>query len=555
MMISSKYRGLARLVRGICRAWVFVLLQMAAPAVFAHAALIETLPVDGAMLGKAPAEVRLRFNEPVAPLVFKLLLPDGSTQAVTHIAAEQNGLKASLPDLPAPGTYLLSWRVVSADGHPVGGSITYSVGVRSDNGAAVVLSSSSSSSPSSSSSSSSPLPLLAAIWLIRFGLYMALFIGVGAALFRAFIAVETASPAWWATAALLKGLVLAPLAVGMQGLDALALPWDALGSLQPWRAGLDTAYGVTAWLMLASLLAACAANAVDRRWLSRPAAIVSTLLLGAALAASGHAGSAPPQWLARPAVFIHGVAIAAWVGSLLPLLMLLRGEQGMASLSRFSRVIPWVLALLLISGATLALLQLDSVQSLWTTDYGRILSAKLILLLLLLGVATFNRYALTARVQRGDARARLWMRRSICVELLLVAMILALVAIWRFTPPPRAMAAAASAAAPVSVHLHATQAMVDLTLTPQHDRRVRASLFVQGGDFSPLDAQEVSLQFSNPARGIEPLLKSAHRGADGGTWLVEPFALPASGRWHVRIDVLISDFVRVELEKDIDVAF
>ena len=549
MMISSKYRGLARLARGICRAWVFVLLQMAAPAVFAHAALIETLPVDGAMLGKAPTEVLLRFNEPVAPLVFKLLLPDGSTQALTHIAAEQNGLKASLPDLPAPGTYLLSWRVVSADGHPVGGSITYSVGVRSDNGAAAVLSS------SLSSSSSSPLPLLAAIWLIRFGLYMALFIGVGAALFRAFIAVETAPPARWATAALLKGLVLAPLAVGMQGLDALALPWDALGSLQPWRAGLDTAYGTTAWLMLASLLAACAANAADRRWLSRPAAIVSTLLLGAALAASGHAGSAPPQWLARPAVFIHGVAIAAWVGSLLPLLMLLRGEQGVGALSRFSRVIPWVLALLLISGATLALLQLDSFQSLWTTDYGRILSAKLSLLLLLLGVATFNRYALTARVQRGDARARLWMRRLICAELLLVAMILALVATWRFTQPPRAMAAAASIAAPVSVHLHATQAMVDLTLTPQHDRRVRASLFVQGGDFNPLDAQEVSLQFSNPARGIEPLLKNAHRGTDGGTWLVEPFALPAPGRWHVRIDVLISDFVRVELEKDIDVVF
>lgn len=543
MTISNKYRGLARLARGICRAWVFVLLQMAAPAVFAHAALIETLPVDGAMLGKAPTEVLLRFNEPVAPLVFKLLLPDGSTQAVTHIAAEQNGLKASLPDLPASGTYLLSWRVVSADGHPVGGSITYSVGVRSDNGAAAAV------------SSSSPSLLLAVIWLIRFGLYMALFIGVGAALFRAFIAVETAPPAWWATAALLKGLVLVPLAVGMQGLDALALPWDALGSLQPWRAGLDTAYGVTAWLMLASLLAACAANAVDRRWLSRAAAIASTLLLGAALAASGHAGSAPPQWLARPAVFIHGVAIAAWVGSLLPLLILLRGEQGVAALSRFSRVIPWVLALLLISGATLALLQLDSFQSLWTTDYGRILSAKLSLLLLLLGVATFNRYALTARVQRGDARARLWMRRLICAELLLMAMILALVATWRFTPPPRAMAAAASAAAPVSVHLHATQAMVDLTLTPLQDRRVRASLFVQGGDFSPLDAQEVSLQFSNPARDIEPLLKNAHRGADGGTWLVDPFALPAPGRWHVRIDVLVSDFVRVELEKDIDVAF
>jgi copper transport protein len=145
------------------------------------------------------------------------------------------------------------------------------------------------------------------------------------------------------------------------------------------------------------------------------------------------------------------------------------------------------------------------------------------------------------------------MQRLIGAELLLVLLVFALAAAWRFTPPPRALAA--QSPAPVSVHLHVPQAMVDLTLTPQRDRRLSANLFMRNGERGALDAQEVSLQFSNRALRIEPLQRDAHRGADSGAWLVEAFALPAPGRWHVRIEVLISDFERVELEKDIDIAF
>jgi copper transport protein len=543
-MIANTYRLIAR--RACALAFMLALLLTSASSAFAHAMLIDISPIDGAMLDVAPAEVTLRFNEPVAPLVLKLLLPDGSTQPVDQIVTEPDGLKATLPATTLPGVYLLSWRVTSADGHPVGGSLTYSVGARSTAGAAAAA------LASQPVASSSPWSLRIAIWLTRLGLYLALFIGVGATLFRAFIPAEAPPPARWVSGLLWAGLALLPLAVGLQGLDALALPWNALRWGQPWRVALGTAYGMTAWLMLAALIVAHI-GAVARRSLSRGAAIVAVLLAGAALASSGHASSAPPQWLARPAVFIHGAAIAAWVGSLLPLMLLLRGAPGAAALLRFSRVIPWVLAVLLISGATLATLQLDAPESLWSTDYGRILSAKLLLVLLLLGVAALNRYALTARVQRGERDAKRWMQRLIGAELLLVLLVFALAAAWRFTPPPRALAA--QSPAPVSAHLQVPQAMVDLTLTPQRDRRLSAHLFMQKGALGALDAQEVSLQFSNPALGIEPLQRDAHRGADRGAWLVEAFALPAPGRWRVRIDVLISDFERIELEKDIDIAF
>jgi copper transport protein len=544
-------------LRHACCLMLFALLQTMAIGAFAHASLIDTMPADGAMLRDAPTDVTLHFNEPVAPLVFKLALPDGAIQTLTQTVAVTDGVKIALTgltDIKASGTYLLSWRVVSADGHPVGGALTYSIGVRSGMAATAA-------SNATETSSAMPPTQLAAIWLTRLGLYLALFIGVGAALFRVFMPIDSVPPASsmrWATVVLAVGLALLPFAVGLQGLDALALPWNALATSPPWRASLATAYGNTAWLILVSLIAAIFATIFSKS-LGRLFAIAALLLLGAALAASGHASSATPQWLARSTVFIHGVTIAIWAGSLLPLILLLRksveADRRIAVLLRFSRVIPWVLALLLISGTTLALLQLNGLASLWTTDYGRILSAKLILVLLLLIVAAINRYALTGPIQRNDDKAnwaRVRMRRLIGVELGLVLLVLALATTWRFTPPPRALAVHP---APVSVHIHGQQAMVDLTLSPQTDRSLRAALFVQAADFSPLNAQEVSLQFSNPALGIEPLQKDAHRGADNGNWMVEPFALPAPGRWHVRVDVLISDFESTALEQDVDVMF
>src|SRR5690606_13455763 len=45
----------------------------------AHAVLLESVPADGAALATAPAAIVLRFNEPVAPVLLRLLGPDGTT--------------------------------------------------------------------------------------------------------------------------------------------------------------------------------------------------------------------------------------------------------------------------------------------------------------------------------------------------------------------------------------------------------------------------------------------------------------------------------------------
>jgi copper transport protein len=122
------------------RGLLFVLLQLLVATAFSQsqpqpqAALVTTLPADDAVLQHPPADLTLRFNQAVKPLVFKLLLPDGSVQAVQaqrSASDAPDSLTVGLPLSTVQGTYLLSWRVASADGRPVGGALTYSLGFRS----------------------------------------------------------------------------------------------------------------------------------------------------------------------------------------------------------------------------------------------------------------------------------------------------------------------------------------------------------------------------------------------------------------------------------------
>src|SRR4051812_30487407 len=96
---------------------------------FAHASLVRAEPADGSVLAQPPPTLRLTFNEPVSPLVIRLIAPSGEVISPTAVA--ENAILTVTPPRLGQGTYLLSWRVVSADGHPVGGSLVFSVGAPS----------------------------------------------------------------------------------------------------------------------------------------------------------------------------------------------------------------------------------------------------------------------------------------------------------------------------------------------------------------------------------------------------------------------------------------
>src|SRR5690606_10084287 len=153
---------------------------------------------------------------------------------------------------------------------------------------------------------------------------------------------------------------------------------------------------------------------------------------------------------------------------------------------RFSRWIPGALAALALSGGVLIYLQLVAVSSLWRTDYGQVLMMKLGLLAIFLALGAYNRYGLTKAVLRSEATPRRQMRRIIQIEFILALAILAVVALWRFTPPPRALSVEPLAAEAVAAHIHGEQAMVDLILTPDtHGPAEQLTLYLSKPDRTP----------------------------------------------------------------------
>src|SRR5690606_33843765 len=126
--------------------------------------------------------------------------------------------------------------------------------------------------------------------------------------------------------------------------------------------------------------------------------------------------------------------------------------------------------------------------------------------------------------------------------------LLGVVALWRFTPPPRAMIVEPSTPVFINAHIHAESAMADLALESQRDGEpATLTLYLSKPDLTPLAAQAVDVAFFNRDAGVEPIRLSAHPVPDG-TWQVSDIALPLLDRWQLRIEVLISDFERIRLE-------
>jgi copper transport protein len=515
-------------------AFIVILLTAlaASSAAFAHASLVRTEPIDGATLAEAPKVLTLTFNEPVSPLVIRLIGPGGEITAPPVLA--QDRVVTVTPPQLRQGTHVLSWRVVSADGHPVGGSLLFSVGAAS--GAAA-------GAPNSGDAA-----VRSALWAAKLAVYAALFLGVGGVFFGVW--VDTTTRARGLLVALLAaGLAVTLISLGLQGLDALDLPISGLARTPApvYHAGFFTAYGTTVLAIEGVFVVGLFALAVDPVRLARALALVALLGTGLALALSGHAGSVEPRWLTRTVVFLHAVCVAFWIGALIPLSLAIRaGDQ--ATLARFSRLIPVPLAVLVATGAALVIVQFDRFDALWTTRYGFVLAGKLGVVAVVLALAAANRYALVPRFQAAGAAAARPLATSIRSELVLALVVLALVALWRFTPPPRALAAAPQ----VSFHVNGERAKAQIDIAPVRGRGGRMGVRLLDAELRPLAAKELTLVFANPAAGIEPMRRAAVSDGDAGdgNWRIDDLRIPVAGRGHLRVEILINDFEKIVIEDD-----
>src|SRR4029450_11771740 len=106
----------------------------------AHAILLSTTPGNDSVVAAAPRSVALRFNEPVESAFGSVRIYDPQAKRVDNgriTRPDGKTVEAGIGGPLADGTYTVTWRVVSADSHPVSGAFVFHVGHPSANAGGV----------------------------------------------------------------------------------------------------------------------------------------------------------------------------------------------------------------------------------------------------------------------------------------------------------------------------------------------------------------------------------------------------------------------------------
>jgi copper transport protein len=457
-------------VRRLAATGAVIAAALALPAgAWAHAALVRTVPEASRTLNSAPTEVRMTFSEPVEPRFAIVSVTDAAGHQQTagvprRDPADPDTIAIPLDRVPQ-GWYLVYWRVISADGHPVRGAFTFAVGPNPGPAPEFQI-------PSVAETAATPR-LVAARWVA----FMALMASVGLFVLRMGAArpLERTVPdtrlraldvSFVAASALT--LLAIPVYVAISTADfALRSVFD-LGAIVPLLS--VSAFG-SGFLKLELCFALFAAAAVVALWVDRPERprrSVAALLAGAGAwlgaaavllvpGAAGHAGQTAPRGWALAFDWLHMAAGSIWVGGLIGLLVLgatlpaARRVAGLAySVPRFSNVAFVSVLALIGSGIASSLLHLPTLASLWQTSYGQALIAKIALLAVAMLLAAVNLLRTRPRLAARDKDAARLLRRLVGGEVLLVSgAVLAAAILTSLAPPSKALAEVGKAAARV----------------------------------------------------------------------------------------------------------
>ncbi|BDZ41994.1 copper-binding protein [Paraoerskovia sediminicola] len=368
----------------------------------AHANLLSTDPAEGAVLETAPERVTFTFDESVigVPAGIKVFDATGA-EIASSASVDASRLFVDIDGEVPDGTLVVLWRLVSEDGHPIGGSLSFAVGAPS---AVVDV-----STTGADADTDAPLLLVA----VRAIGYLGLLVAAGAAVFSVLflprdvgadtsrarlrpvvrVAAVVAVLAWWS-------------AVPMIALYQLGLPASALTEWSTWTALAPAEYAVPAGVTLGLGLLVGALPARSAPGRARAALVLAGALVAlAAPAFTGHTRATSPEALVMGVDVLHLVAGAVWLGGLVAIGTVLgelaRGDLGGVVLARFSTCAAGALAVLVVAGSVLAWRIAGTWDALVDSGYGVVLLVKVLVALVAVAIAGWNRYSLLPRL--GEA--------------------------------------------------------------------------------------------------------------------------------------------------------
>jgi copper transport protein len=575
-------RGLSLLL--LLTGWLLAGVVLAGPAA-AHAGLVSTTPGESARLESAPTEVTLTFNEGVAlgAGYARVLTADGERVDTDDATVEDGVVTIPLqPDL-GDGGYLVTYRIVSADSHPIQGAWSFVVG----EGELV---------PASADGPTTDRLVGGAQQLVRA-------VGLGGIAFAVGVPVLVllclpggwtsrrlrAMSAWGAGAAagtaVLLFLLQGPYAAG-----------SGFGSLLDPELLSATASSTTGWALLArAVLAVALLFALRPAWRragppEAPELAAAGLFaagLALATAATGHAVAGSWPVLAIVVTAVHVVAMAVWLGGLVALLtVVLRPfdeDEGFAdALRRFSRIAFSAVAALVVTGILQSVRELGSPTALVDTVYGRLLMAKLTFFLVVLGAAGVSRvwvqqrlgvrrppagrrsrvtahaFAATAqgapdadedeqvtarsRQQAESARDQLpSLRRTLVIEAVLGAAIVLVSAVLVGTLPAQAVPSD-----PVDVTMPlqggaGEAGSVQVTVAPAQAGTNVLQLYLYDDEGRATQPEQIRVAIAEEQQEIGPLdVEIAAAGP--GRYVAQDMTVPTAGTWRLTVTVRIDEF-------------
>ncbi len=438
-------------------------LAVPAPA-SAHAYLVKTSPDPGSILDVSPRTVALTYDEAVEPrfAIISVTNARGEQQTAAPVhrsPSNPNTLVVPLrPHLPS-GWYLIYWRAISVDGHPVQGGYTFAVGPNPGPQPEFVI-------PNISQTATTTDMVTA-----RWAMFLTVMVAIGLFVFRTLIARPLVRRV---DGAGLRRLTIACCAAGAASLVAVPVYLDIATSVDSLRSAYDvadlvplfrvTAFGRAFVDLEVCMALACLAGGVAL-WVDRPErehrSLAELFALSGALAAcaaallvpglAGHAGQTAPRGLALLFDWAHLVSGSVWLGGLIGLVVLLwslpRGRRvaGLAvCVPRFSNVAFCSVAVLLASGVGATILHIPVLNVLWTTSYGKVILVKVGLLAAALVFGAVNLLytkprlvAAGAGASPGESAARM-LRRTVRAEAVIVSATVLAAAILSSLPPPAA---------------------------------------------------------------------------------------------------------------------
>ncbi len=547
----------ARSAAGLLTALALVLLLPASPAA-AHARLVSSTPTEAAVLAQPPAEVVLVFDEPVRSVSegFRLYDRAGSAVVLSSRVTDRTAT-AALPGGLHEGSYVLSWRVVSSDSHPVNGALTFVVG-RPDGTAPQVVGAAADASVGTTYSVLTGLGYLALMILVGLSVFEVLMLrdvtDDGRARRRLLAVAALSAPVVYA--------LLVPVGTVRESGGPLADLLRTSSLTSGWRspAGLALLLVVTG-----SVLLATARQAQDVRSRTR-LTVVGSILAIAAVLPVGHTRSHGPAWLVLSTDAAHAGAAAVWFGGLIGLsLFLARARrtaldprEAAAVLGRFSAAAGAVVVVLALSGTGLAVVMLGSARVLLSTTYGHVLLVKVALAAVVGGLAVWNRAVLLPRLGDLDTHPAQWERlaRAVRAEVVVLVLVVAATSVLGMQDPGPGLGGGGAGSAGAATVLAADLGTghLNASLTPGRPGvNVVTFQVVDAADqpVTPVAVPEVTV--AEPELSLGPLKATVAPGEGPGSYRAT-VNIPAPGRWRINAAVRVSEFEQPSAVADVTIA-